>query len=79
MVEAGANEVPEDKILEAIMFGHKEIQKIVEFQENIVAKLKRKMKLELYQIDKEIESAIRKFCRRKLINAVKNSINYQGR
>ena len=29
MVEAGANEVPEDKILEAIMFGHKEIQKIV--------------------------------------------------
>lgn len=73
MVEAGANEVPEDKILEAIMFGHKEIQKIVEFQENIVAQIgKEKMKLELYQIDKEIESAIRKFAEEKLINAVKN-------
>jgi len=32
MVEAGANEVPEDKIIEAIMFGHEVIQGLCEFQ-----------------------------------------------
>jgi len=31
MVEAGAHEVPEDQILEAIMFGHTEVKKIAEF------------------------------------------------
>lgn len=36
MVEAGAKEVPEDKMLEAILFGHKEIKKLVEFQQEIV-------------------------------------------
>ena len=33
MVEAGAKEVPEDVILEAIEFGHREIQRIVALQE----------------------------------------------
>lgn len=36
MVEAGAKEIPEDKMLEAILFGHKEIKKLVEFQQEIV-------------------------------------------
>ncbi|UBH16323.1 polyribonucleotide nucleotidyltransferase [Macrococcus armenti] len=36
MVEAGAKEVPEDKMLEAIMFGHAEIKKLVEFQKSII-------------------------------------------
>ena len=36
MVEAGANEVPEETILDAIMFAHEEIKKIVEFIEEIV-------------------------------------------
>ncbi len=31
MVEAGAKEVPEDVMLDAIMYGHEEIKKIVEF------------------------------------------------
>jgi polyribonucleotide nucleotidyltransferase len=39
MVEAGANELPEDVVLEAILFGHKEIQRIVEFQRDILFKL----------------------------------------
>ncbi len=33
MVEAGADEVPEQDMLEAIMFGHQEIQRIAEFIE----------------------------------------------
>lgn len=36
MVEAGAQEVPEEIMLEAIMFGHQEIVRLVEFQEKIV-------------------------------------------
>src|SRR5690554_2930190 len=39
MVEAGANEVPEETMLEAIMFGHDEIKKMIEFQEEIAAKV----------------------------------------
>jgi polyribonucleotide nucleotidyltransferase len=34
MVEAGAQEVPEEQMLEAIMFGHQEIKKIAEFTES---------------------------------------------
>ena len=37
MVEAGANEVSEETMLEAILFAHEEIKKIVAFQEEIVA------------------------------------------
>ncbi len=40
MVEAEANEVPEEVMLEAIMFGHEEIKKIVEVIEELVAKAK---------------------------------------
>ncbi|GAA0445109.1 polyribonucleotide nucleotidyltransferase [Lentibacillus halophilus] len=36
MVEAGADEIPEDIMLEAIMFGHQEIVRLIEFQEAIV-------------------------------------------
>ena len=36
MVEAGANEVPEEVMLEAIMFGHEEIKRLVAFQEEII-------------------------------------------
>ena len=35
MVEAGADELPEDVILEAILFGHEEIKKIVAFQDEM--------------------------------------------
>ena len=39
MVEAGASEVPEETMLEAIMFGHEEIKRLIEFQEKIVAEI----------------------------------------
>ena len=54
MVEAGANEVSEEIMLEAIMFGHEEIKRLIAFQEEIVQKLvKKKWKLNLYEIDAE--------------------------
>ena len=48
MVEAGAIEVPEEMMLEAIMFGHEEINKLIAFQEEIVAEIgKEKMDIKL--------------------------------
>ena len=43
-------------MLEAIMFGHEEIKKLIEFQEQIVAEVgKEKIEVELFEIDEEIE------------------------
>jgi len=51
MVEGGAKEVPEEVILEAMLFGHKEIRKLIELQEELRAKYG-KDKLEI-PIDEE--------------------------
>ncbi len=39
MVEAGAKEVPEDKMLEAILFAHENIKEMVAFQEDILSQI----------------------------------------
>ncbi|MFC3900586.1 polyribonucleotide nucleotidyltransferase [Aliicoccus persicus] len=39
MVEAGAKEVPEDKMLEAILFAHENIKEMVQFQEDILSQI----------------------------------------
>lgn len=71
MVEAGADEVPEEVMLEAIMFGHEEIKRLIAFQEEIVAKVgKEKMEVELFEIDPELESVIRKACEEDMIKAI---------
>ncbi|MDK2903515.1 MAG: polyribonucleotide nucleotidyltransferase, partial [Clostridiales bacterium] len=62
MVEAGANEVPEDKILEAIMFGHEHIKQLVAFQEQIVSEVGIPKNVpELHHVDPEIETAVREY------------------
>lgn len=59
MVEAGANQVREEEILEAIMFGHEEVKRLVQFQEEIVKKVgKEKMEVVLREIDKELEKEV---------------------
>jgi len=60
MVEAGAEEVPEEVMLEAIMFGHEEIKRLIAFQEKIVAEMgKEKREIVLYELDSELEAQIR--------------------
>ncbi len=60
MVEAGANEVPEEVMLEAIMFGHEEIKWLIASQEDIAAKVgKEKMEVILYELDPQLEAHIR--------------------
>ncbi|MGP4059875.1 polyribonucleotide nucleotidyltransferase [Halobacillus sp. H74] len=59
MVEAGANEVSEADMLEAIMFGHEEIKRLVAFQEEIVAAVGReKMEVKLFDLDAELKSKV---------------------
>lgn len=71
MVEAGANEVPEETMLEAIMFGHEEIKRIIEFQEKIVSEIgKEKMQVSLYEIDQELEAEVKNLCEIDMIKAI---------
>lgn len=63
MVEAGALEVPEEIMLEAIMFGHEEIKKLIAFQEQIVAEVgKEKIAVQLFEINEELEAKIKATC-----------------
>ena len=73
MVEAGANELPEDVILEAILFGHEEIKKLVAFQEEIASAVgKEKMDVKLFSVDENLDAAIREEFKDKLDEAVRN-------
>ncbi|WP_409359879.1 polyribonucleotide nucleotidyltransferase [Aneurinibacillus thermoaerophilus] len=72
MVEAGANEVPEETMLEAIMYGHEEIRKIVKEIEKMVAEVgKEKMEVELHSIDPEMEAAVKEYAEARLLEAVR--------
>ncbi|MBV7503722.1 polyribonucleotide nucleotidyltransferase [Bacillus sp. sid0103] len=71
MVEAGALEVPEETMLEAIMFGHNEIKRLIEFQEKIVAEIgKPKREITLYEIDKDLEAEVRGMCEGDMVSAI---------
>ncbi|MGF3102608.1 polyribonucleotide nucleotidyltransferase [Rossellomorea sp. DUT-2] len=71
MVEAGADEVPEETMLEAIMFGHEEIKRLVAFQEDIVAKVgKEKSEIQLVELDQAVEAEVRSICETELIPAI---------
>ncbi len=71
MVEAGANEVPEVEMLDAIWFAHEEIKKIVEFIDEVVAEVgKPKMDIELYKIDEDLEAQVRAFATDKMKEAI---------
>ena len=71
MVEAGAKEVPEEIMLEAIMFGHEEIKKLIAFQEEIQAQVgKEKLEVVLYELDPELEAHVRTLSEEKINAAV---------
>ncbi len=62
MIEAGANEVPEDTMYDAIMFAHGEIKKICEFIKGIQDEIgKPKFEYEHIEVNQEIFDAIAEF------------------
>ena len=71
MVEAGAKEVPEMVMLDAILFAHEEIKRLVEFIDQIVAEVGRpKMEVNLYKPSEEIDQAVREYATEKMKEAI---------
>ncbi|MBW7802122.1 polyribonucleotide nucleotidyltransferase [Streptococcus thermophilus] len=59
MVEAGAQELSEDIVLQALLKGHEAIQELVDFQNYIVAAVgKEKAEVELFQVDADLKAEI---------------------
>ncbi|WP_077367540.1 polyribonucleotide nucleotidyltransferase [Anaerosalibacter sp. Marseille-P3206] len=71
MVEAGANEVPEKEMLEAIMFAHDEIKNICQFVEEIQNEIgKEKQEYHVFKAEEEIEKEVKEYATDKLIEAI---------
>lgn len=73
MVEAGASELPEEVVLDAILFGHKEIQRIVAFEQEIQAACgKLKSEARLFKVPEVLAEALDTAARPLLDEAVRN-------
>ena len=67
MVEAGACELTEQEMLDAILYAHEEIKKIVAFIEDIQAQVgKPKMEVNIYQPDPAFTEEVRSYARDKV-------------
>lgn len=72
MVEAGAKFVSEDDMWEALKFGHAQIQKLCDFQNEIAAACgKEKTEVELFSLDKEIEAEVKAYAEKDLVKAIR--------
>ncbi|CAD2076681.1 polyribonucleotide nucleotidyltransferase [Phocicoccus pinnipedialis] len=59
MVEAGAKEVPEDKMLEAILFAHEEIKKVIDFENKIIETINpEKMEFVPAEVDPSLKARV---------------------
>ena len=68
MIEAGADEVTNDEMVGAIMFGHEEIKKICAYIEDVIVPEvgKKKLEIELYHIPEDIDVAVRAYASDKI-------------
>ena len=67
----GALEVAEEIMLEAIMFGHDEIKKLIAFQEKIIAEIgKEKIAVTLYELDAELTAQVKAACEEDMNTAI---------
>ncbi len=72
MVEAGAKEVSEEDMLEALMFGHEAIKELVLFQESIIAEIgEEKMEYEVLEISDEVKENVRTLSKDRLDQALR--------
>lgn len=71
MVEAGAKEVSEELMLEALMVGHEHIKKLCAFADEVIAECaKEKMEVKLYEIDPAVKTYINEHAKKELEEAV---------
>lgn len=79
MVEAGANELTEEEMVGAILFGHEEIKRIVAFIEDIQKQIgKEKIEPVCYHASEEIEAAVKEYADAKM-DIVLQEYNRQAR
>ncbi len=72
MVEAGANQVSEDAMWNALVFGHKAIQELCDFQQTIIKEVgKEKMAVTLFEVDKDIDKEVKDFAEKELVEAIR--------
>jgi polyribonucleotide nucleotidyltransferase len=73
MVEAGANEVPEATVLEAVLFGHQAIAEICAEIEAFAEKVgNKKREVVLHQVDQDLNQAVRAYATDRTNTAVRN-------
>lgn len=72
MVESSAKEVPEDIMLEALMFGHDAVKKLIAFEEEIIAEIgEEKMEYETLVIEEEMKNQITELISKKMDKALR--------
>ena len=72
MVEAGAKEVNEDDMLEALMFGHEAVRELCEFQEEIIKEIgEEKMEYEHIELDDYLVKEITELASERLDHAMR--------
>ncbi len=71
MVEAGAQELSEKDMLEALLFGHEHIKILCDFQAKIIEEIgNAKKELVVQKIDEELESAVRSYATKDMLCAI---------
>ncbi|MCX7695857.1 MAG: polyribonucleotide nucleotidyltransferase [Caloramator sp.] len=71
MIEAGGQEIPEEDMFNAIMFGFNACQEMIKFQEEVTQKCGKEKRIpQLYKVPDEIETAVREYATDKLWEAM---------
>lgn len=71
MVEAGAKELSEEVMLDALMFAHENIKVLCEFEQKIIDEIGvPKIELEKAEIDPELESAVKEYATKDMLAAI---------
>lgn len=71
MVEAGSKQVSEEDMLDALMFGHEEIKRLCQFEEEIIKACgKEKRVVDLFKIPEDLEKEVKEFAEKELVEAI---------
>lgn len=79
MVEAGSKEISEEEMLQAILFGHEEIKKIVAWIEAIAADCgkPKNTEVEIYHVGDDVAAAVREYADSKMDYALEAFDRYE--
>ncbi len=71
MVEAGAQELSEKDMLEALMFGHNTLKELCEFQEQIIKEIgEEKIELAKAELNEEVKKAVEEYATSDMLKAI---------